>query len=127
MFDIGFWELAVIGIVALIVVGPEKMPSLIRTAGQWAGQVQRMARDLRREIELEAETEEYQKLSQDFLAEDRRLKEMARNQLEPKPVSPAADAAADAADAAAEPPLADEPGPQPAVAAAEDTKPAAGA
>lgn len=79
MFDVGFWELALIGIVALLVVGPEKMPGLIRTAGQWAGQVQRLARDLRRDIELEAQTEEYKALNQEFMAEDKRLKELARN------------------------------------------------
>jgi sec-independent protein translocase protein TatB len=79
MFDIGFWELAVIGIVALLVVGPEKMPTMIRTAGQWAGQLQRMARDLRRDIEQEAHTEEYRALNSEFLAEDRRLKDLSRN------------------------------------------------
>ncbi len=79
MFDIGFWELGLIGIVALLVVGPEKMPAMIRTAGQWAGQVQRIARDLRREIDLEAQTEEYRALNRDFLAEDKRLKDLARN------------------------------------------------
>lgn len=78
MFDIGFWELAVIGVVALLVVGPERMPGLIRTAGQWAGQVQRLARDLRREIEREAQTDEFRKLNQEFLDEDRRLKETVR-------------------------------------------------
>ncbi len=79
MFDVGFWELALIGVVALIVVGPEKMPGLIRTAGRWAGQIQRMARDLRREIEFEAQTEEYRALNREFREEDRRLKELARN------------------------------------------------
>ena len=44
MFDIGFWELGVIFIVALLVVGPEKMPALIKGAGQWIGQLQRMIR-----------------------------------------------------------------------------------
>ena len=78
MFDIGFWELGLIGIVALLVVGPERMPAMIRTVGQWAGHLQRLARDLRREIELEAEAEDYKALQADFLAEDRRLKEAAR-------------------------------------------------
>ena len=78
MFDIGFQELALIGIIALLVVGPERMPGLIRTIGQWAGQLQRLARDLRREIEMEAEAEDFKALQADFLAEDRRLKEAAR-------------------------------------------------
>ncbi|MGE3568817.1 MAG: Sec-independent protein translocase protein TatB [Gammaproteobacteria bacterium] len=78
MFDIGFWELALIGVIALLVVGPERMPSLIRTTGKWVGHIQRLARDLRREIEREAQTEEFRKLNQDFLEEDRRLKASVR-------------------------------------------------
>lgn len=83
MFDIGFWELAVIGVVALLVVGPERMPGMIRTAGQWAGRIQRLARELRSEIEREAANPEFRKLNQEFLAEDRRLKDLARNQPAP--------------------------------------------
>ncbi|MGB1881685.1 MAG: Sec-independent protein translocase protein TatB [Gammaproteobacteria bacterium] len=83
MFDIGFWELAVIGVIALLVVGPDKMPTLVRTAGQWAGKAQRMARELRRELEQAAQTEEYKALNQEFLAEDRRLKELARSAAAP--------------------------------------------
>lgn len=87
MFDIGFWEIALIGVVALLVVGPERMPQLIRTTGQWIGRVQRIARELRNELEREANSKEFQALNQDFLAEDRRLKEIARN---PSPLPPAA-------------------------------------
>ena len=82
MFDIGFWELALIGIVSLLVIGPEKMPQMVKTVGQWVGHMQRIARDLRREIESEAESEEYKVLNKAFLEEDERLKAMAR-----KPIS----------------------------------------
>ena len=51
MFDIGFWELAIIGIVALLVIGPERMPEMVRTIGQWAGQFQRLISNLKREID----------------------------------------------------------------------------
>ncbi len=78
MFDIGFWELGVIFIVALLVVGPEKMPALIKSAGQWIGQLQRMIRSARYEIEREAQTDEYKQLNKDFLEEDRKLKDLAR-------------------------------------------------
>ena len=78
MFDIGFWELGVIFIVALLVVGPEKMPALIKGAGQWIGQLQRMIRSARYEIEREAQTDEYKQLNKDFLEEDRKLKDLAR-------------------------------------------------
>lgn len=78
MFDIGFWELGVIFVVALLVVGPEKMPVLIKGAGQWFGQIQRMIRNARYEIEREAQTDEYRQLNKDFLEEDRKLKDLAR-------------------------------------------------
>ena len=79
MFDVGFWELALIFVVALVVVGPERMPGLIRTTGQWLGRMQRVARELRAEFEREAHTQEFKALNAEFLEEDRRLKELARN------------------------------------------------
>lgn len=81
MFDVGFWELALIFVVALVVVGPERMPGLIRTSGQWIGRMQRVARELRAEFEREAHTQEFKALNAEFLEEDRRLKELARNPL----------------------------------------------
>jgi sec-independent protein translocase protein TatB len=45
MFDIGWGELVVIGIVALIAIGPKELPSVLRTLGQWMGKVRRMASD----------------------------------------------------------------------------------
>jgi sec-independent protein translocase protein TatB len=43
MFDIGWGELVLIGLVALIVIGPKELPTVLRTAGQWMGKVRRMA------------------------------------------------------------------------------------
>ncbi len=43
MFDIGWSELVLIGLVALIVIGPKELPTVLRTAGQWMGKVKRMA------------------------------------------------------------------------------------
>jgi sec-independent protein translocase protein TatB len=45
MFDIGWSELVVIGIVALIVIGPKELPGVLRAAGQWITKVRRMAAD----------------------------------------------------------------------------------
>lgn len=66
MFDVGFWELAVIGIVALLIVGPEKLPGLARTAGRWAGRAQRMARELRYELEREVDLKEVERLKREI-------------------------------------------------------------
>jgi sec-independent protein translocase protein TatB len=57
MFDIGFWEILLIGVVALLVIGPEKLPGVARTAGRWVGQMQRFVRSVRSDIERELETE----------------------------------------------------------------------
>ncbi len=45
MFDIGWSELVVIGVVALIAIGPKELPGVLRTVGQWMGKVRRMAAD----------------------------------------------------------------------------------
>jgi sec-independent protein translocase protein TatB len=51
MFDIGCWELIVIAIVTLLVVGPERLPGLARDAGLWLGKIRRFINHARREIE----------------------------------------------------------------------------
>src|SRR5262249_24028027 len=45
MFDIGWSELLVIGVVALIAIGPKELPGALRTLGQWMGKIRRMASD----------------------------------------------------------------------------------
>jgi len=79
MFDIGFWELAIIGIVALLVIGPERMPEMVRAIGQWAGQFQRLISNLKREIEAETRSDEYKLLNKEFLNEDKKFKAMVRH------------------------------------------------
>ena len=74
MFDIGFWEIGIIAIVALLVVGPERLPGMIRTAGKWVGRGQRLAREVRSELEREAVALYSKDVSKKFLAEDTRLK-----------------------------------------------------
>ncbi|MBX2868369.1 MAG: Sec-independent protein translocase protein TatB [Acidiferrobacterales bacterium] len=58
MFDIGFWELTIIGIVALVIVGPERLPGLARTAGLWVGKGRRMLADVKRDIDREIKSSE---------------------------------------------------------------------
>lgn len=66
MFDIGFWEFSLIAIVALVVVGPEKLPGMVRTGGQLLGRAKRTMRELKYDLEREAEFEEIDKLKNDF-------------------------------------------------------------
>lgn len=58
MFDIGFMELMLIGIVSLIVIGPERLPSAIRTATLWIGRAKRSFNQVKSEIEREINTDE---------------------------------------------------------------------
>lgn len=58
MFDIGFPELLMISVVALLVIGPEKLPETIRTISLWIGRIQRSFTNIRREIENEIGADE---------------------------------------------------------------------
>ena len=58
MLDIGFPELVVISVVALLVIGPEKLPETIRTMSLWIGRVQRSLASIREEIESEIGADE---------------------------------------------------------------------
>lgn len=58
MFDVGFWELALIAVVVLIVVGPERLPGMMRKAGLWMGKARRLVSEVRAEVEREFQVEE---------------------------------------------------------------------
>lgn len=62
MFDIAFSELIVIGIVALIVIGPERLPKLARTAGQWLGRLNRYVAQVKQDIDRDMKLEELRRL-----------------------------------------------------------------
>ena len=62
MFDIGFSELLVIGVVALIVIGPQKLPRVARTVGHLVGRMQRYVADVKADINREIELEELRKM-----------------------------------------------------------------
>src|SRR6185295_17860207 len=62
MFDIGFSEILVIAVVALIVIGPERLPKVARTLGHLFGRMQRYVNDVKADISREMEIEELRKL-----------------------------------------------------------------
>jgi sec-independent protein translocase protein TatB len=72
MFDFGFSELMLIGAVALVVLGPEKLPVVAKTAGEWIGKAQRLVQQVKSDIEREAELSELKKIQDEAktLAED---------------------------------------------------------
>jgi len=72
MFDIGFWELTTIAVIALLVIGPDKLPGVARTAGKWVGRARRFVTDVKTDIDRELKQEELRKA----LAEDAGLDEI---------------------------------------------------
>ncbi len=62
MFDIGFSEMMVIALVALIVIGPERLPRVARTLGHLAGRLQRYVADVKADINREVELDELRKM-----------------------------------------------------------------
>jgi sec-independent protein translocase protein TatB len=62
MFDIGFLELLIVGLVALLVVGPERLPGVARTAGKWVGKGRRMIATVKLEIDKEIKAEELKEI-----------------------------------------------------------------
>lgn len=58
MFEIGFWEMVLVAVVAMIVVGPERLPGLARTVGLWLGKARRMIAEVKAEVDRELHLEE---------------------------------------------------------------------
>jgi sec-independent protein translocase protein TatB len=118
MFDIAFSELIIVALVALIVIGPEKLPRVARTAGALLGRLQRYVSDVKSDIQREMQIEDLKRLQQQVeesarsleVSVDKELREVetslnkAAGALDPG--TPALPSAAEAA-----------PGPEPAPAA----------
>ena len=64
MFDIGFSELLIIALVALVVIGPERLPRVARTAGHLLGRLQRYVGDVKSDINREMQLDELKKMQQ---------------------------------------------------------------
>jgi len=66
MFDIGFSELVIISLIALIVIGPKRLPTVARTIGHLAGRLRRYVDDVKADISREAEVDELRKMRDDM-------------------------------------------------------------
>jgi sec-independent protein translocase protein TatB len=58
VFDIGFSELLLIGVIGLLVLGPERLPTAVRTASLWIGRIRRQFNEIRTEVEREIGADE---------------------------------------------------------------------
>ena len=77
MFDLGFSELMLIGIVALVVIGPERLPKVARTAGQWLGKLNRYVSQVKQDIDRDMKLEELRKMQQEMKDTAQRYEIMA--------------------------------------------------
>lgn len=82
MFDIGFSELMVIGIVALLVIGPERLPKVARTIGHLLGRAQRYVHDVKSDINREMQLDELKKLQSQVAQSAREMESSVRKEFE---------------------------------------------
>lgn len=79
MFDLAFSELLIIGIVALIVIGPERLPKVARSVGQWLGKLNRYVSQVKQDIDRDLKLEELRKVQQEMKESAQRFEIMAND------------------------------------------------
>ena len=82
MFDIGFSELMLIGIVALVVIGPERLPKVARTAGLLLGRLQRYVNDVKADINREMQLDELKALRSELQESARDFEQRVSSELQ---------------------------------------------
>lgn len=82
MLNVGFSELLLFGIIALIILGPEKLPKAIRTAGRWYAQIRRLINNVQRDIEQELQLAEMREQMQKELARIKSIEQEMQSQLD---------------------------------------------
>src|ERR1044071_8226313 len=82
MIDFGFDKIALIGAVALIVIGPEKLPRVARTVGTLLGKAQRYVADVKAEVNRSIELEELQKMRSQFETAARDVEQSVRSEVQ---------------------------------------------
>ena len=82
MFDIAFSELMIIGVVALLVIGPEKLPKVARTLGHLLGRAQRYVNDVKSDINREIQLDELKKLQTQVTDSARAMEQSVRQEFD---------------------------------------------
>ncbi|MDP2793501.1 MAG: Sec-independent protein translocase protein TatB [Sulfurisoma sp.] len=81
MFDVGFSELIVIGLVALIVIGPQRLPTVARTVGHLLGRLQRYVSDVKSDINREMQLDELKKLQEQVVLQAHDMEKQVNEQM----------------------------------------------
>ena len=115
MFDIGFSELLLVGIVALVVLGPDRLPGAVRTAGLWIGRIKRSFSAIKAEVEREIGADEIRRQlhNEQILQMERELQQSIQPAATPPADAPAAPPPAPEAGPTTPPPATPEPPRQP--------------
>ena len=79
MFDVGFAEVMIIGVVALIVIGPERLPDVARKVGRWVAKIQRFVKGVRSDVSRELESGELKALIGDQKSQINELRGMVKD------------------------------------------------
>jgi len=119
MFDVGFSEIVVIAIVALIVIGPERLPRVARTLGHLFGRMQRYVNDVKADIAREMELDELKRLQASVEDAARSIEQTVKTEVTTAE-SELNSVAKSVADTPADPAATPAPPPQPAETAATD-------
>lgn len=91
MFDIGFSELLLVAVIALLVVGPKRLPEAVRAWGRWTARARRAIEGLREEVEQELDLEDLRRIGEEFKREAsgrERPPGVAERPAEPSPADP---------------------------------------
>lgn len=80
MFDIGFTELMIIGVIALVVIGPERLPRVARTVGHLLGRLQRYVGDVKSDVQREMQLEDLKDLQREVTDSARELENSIRQE-----------------------------------------------
>lgn len=82
MFEVGFSELIMIGLVSLLVVGPERLPSLVKTVGFWIGRIQGIMSSIKAEFEHELEIENMRQMVNEQSSEMKNMLEETKDTIQ---------------------------------------------
>lgn len=83
MFDFGFWELILVMIIGLIVIGPKRLPRVAAQVGEWLGRMRHLMHQFRQSIQQELQAEELKEVLRQQQNEIQELKDIVQNQADP--------------------------------------------
>jgi len=87
MFDIGFSELCLVAVIALLVVGPKRLPETVRAWGRWTARARQAIQTLQREVEQELDLEEVRRIGQEYRLDRSPGSDKAGSHRAPRPSS----------------------------------------